>query len=391
MARNVSSLPSDMPSLISDSDTSDSDDDAPSVNHRGRPPMAPPRNPVAPARSSAARPVPRSDGPVHVSSMPSPATRDAHSNPTTSTKEKIAPVSQKQNPPASTLFTDSTRSPTSTHAGISHLTPAFRHGSCVRAIRLQTRGDLNGCPGYVCGEQDETTQRWPVTVIKGLEQGVEIVKLRDTNMAILNDLDGMDPGDIAAIPKDPLSRDRRWHLAALHLIGKKIYCSFRPKIQDFVVGFDMRVGIQKALEGNEMCVRSGISLIFEQFDEIAFGGDDLEEVFSMYFKVLPAALKDLPWNGHKFSPVQPPVSDFRSVPLSLDVFCSPTLSMKRAESHSKHLIFSSAGLQTHVDVSEPVLLHRGQPCLEATLKLVNTAFKEVTSKSPTYNVSLIYR
>jgi hypothetical protein len=300
-----------------------------------------------------------------------------------STKEKIAPVSQKQNPPASTAST-ATIPP-------SHRTPAFRHGSCVRAIGLQSRADLNGCPGYVCGEQDESTQRWPVTVIKGLEQGVEIVKLRGTNMTILNDLDAMNPGDIAAIPEDPVSRDRRWHLAALHLIGRKFYCSFRPKSQDFVVGFDMRVGIHKALEGNEMCVRSGISLIFEQFDEIAFGGDDLEEVFSMYFKVLPAALKDLPWNGHKFSPMQPLVSDFRSVPLSQDIFCSPNLSMKRAESHSKPLIFSSAGLQTHVDASEPVLLHRGQPCLEATLKLVTTTFKEVMSKSPTYNVSLIYR
>ena len=111
----------------------------------------------------------------------------------------------------------------------------------------------------------------------------------------------------------------------------------------------------------------------------------------MYFKVLPAALKDLPWNGHKFSPVQPLVSDFRSVPLSQDIFCSPNLSMKRAESHSKPLIFSSAGLQTHFDVSKSVFLHRGQPCLEATLKLVTTTFKEVMSKSPTYNVSLIYR
>jgi hypothetical protein len=321
--------------------------------------------------------------------MPSPAnsSRDAHSNPTTSTKEKIAPLSQKQIPPVSTA-SSATIPP-------SPRTPAFRHGSCVRAIGLQSRGDLNGCPGYVCGEQDESTQRWPVKVIKG----AEIVKLREADMTILNDLDAMDPGDIAAIPEDPVSRDRRWHLAALHLIGKKFYCSFRPKIQDFVIGFDMRAGILKALEGNEICVRCGISLIFEQFDEIAFGGDDLEEVFSMYFKVLPAALKDLPWNGHKFSPVQPPVSDFRSVPLSQDIFCSPNLSMKRAEIRSKPLglgvfsalIFSSAGLQTHFDVSKSVFLHRGQPCLEATLKLVTTISKENMSKNPTFNVSLMYR
>ncbi len=384
MARNVSSLPSDMPSLISDSDTSDSDNDSSSVNQRGRPIMVP-RNPVPPARSSATpatRPAARPDPSVPVSSMPSPAnsSRDAHSNPTTSAKDSQRVPSA---PPVGAA--------SSVTIPPSHQAPAFRHGSCVRAIGLQSRDDLNGCPGYVCGELDKSTQRWPVTVIKGLELGVEIVKLRGANMTILNDVDAWVPGDIAAIPQNPVSKDRRWHLASLHLIGRKFYCSFRPKIQDFVFGFDMRAGIQQALEGNEACIRSGVSLIFEQFGEIAFGGDDLEAVFSMYFKVLPTALKDLPWNGHKFSSVQPHVSDFRSVPLSQDVFCSPILSMKHSETHSKPVIFSNSGLQTHINLSDPVLLQRGQPCIEAILKLVATISKEVMSKNPTYNVSLMYR
>jgi hypothetical protein len=182
-------------------------------------------------------------------------------------------------------------------------------------------------------------------------------------MAIINDLDACDPGHTAEIPPDlrgtnatdPRSlamkiRDhqRRWHRAALHLIGHKFYCSLRPQSQNFSEGFDYRTGIHKALEKNDVCRKSGLPLIFLNIGEIAFGCDDLEEVFRMFFNVLPAVLKDLPWKDHKFLFTQPHISDFRSIPASFDVFGSSNLLLMRSDSQTNAFRFNSKGVQPHV-------------------------------------------
>jgi hypothetical protein len=246
---------------------------------------------------------------------------------------------------------------------------AFRLGTCVRVIGLQQRADLNECPGYVCGEMKKDCERWPVEVIKGLKRDFETVMLRGVNMTVLGNLDAFDPGSSATGPqelvlKDPASSEvhvrsqiraqqHPWHRAALHLIGHKFYCSVRPKIEDFIIGFDMRVGIQIALASNEACVHYGLPLIFEHFGEIAFGADDPEDLFTMYFQVLPAALRNLPWNCHKFS-IDPPVSDFKSVPLSCDTFCSTNLVMVLSQPQSpSSIIFHRRGFEIAASSPSP--------------------------------------
>jgi hypothetical protein len=169
MARNVASVPSDMPELNSDSDTSDSDDDAP--NQRWQPQQS--RNFVPPARSPfPARPAARTDGPAvrsnsnPVNSVPNsiPAVR----NPMNSVPNGSAPVSQQQ--------TSHVPIPSSAPTLQSSKASAFCHGNCVRITGLQSRPDLNGCPGYVSDEMDTSSGRWPVIVVKGPGRGVETVK-----------------------------------------------------------------------------------------------------------------------------------------------------------------------------------------------------------------------
>ena len=329
----------------------------------------------------------------------------------------------------------------STAATSSQQASAFRLGTCVRVIGLQQRADLNECPGYVCGEMEKDCERWPVEVIKGLNRDFETVMLRGVNMTVLGNLDACDPGVSATGPqelvlKDPASSEvhvrsqiraqqHPWHRAALHLIGHKFYCSVRPKIEDFIIGFDMRVGIQIALANNEACVQYGLPLIFEHFGEIAFGADDPEDLFSMYFQVLPAALRNLPWNCHKFS-IDPPVSDFKSVPLSCDTFCSTDLLvmvLSQPQSPSS-IIFNRRGFEIAASSPSPQIgqapeaeaaaenpharlrsrfremeqqrqlrqqqQQQKRPSPEGIACLMSNIRREIQSKSPTMN-QLLYR
>jgi hypothetical protein len=100
-------------------------------------------------------------------------------------------------------------------------------------------------------------------------------------------------------------------------------------------------------------VQYGLPLIFEHFGEIAFGADDPEDLFAMYFQVLPAALRNLPWNCHKFS-IDPPVSDFKSVPLSCDTFCSTNLVMVLSQPQSpSSIIFNRRGFEIGASSPSP--------------------------------------
>ena len=333
----------------------------------------------------------------------------------------------------------------STAATSSQQASAFRLGTCVRVIGLQQRADLNECPGYVYGEMEKDCERWPVEVIKGLNRDFETVMLRGVNMTVLGNLDACYSGSSATGPqelvlKDPATSEvhvrsqiraqqHPWHRAALHLIGHKFYCSVRPKIEDFIIGFDMRVGIQNALANNEACVQYGLPLIFEHFGQIAFGADDPEDLFAMYFQVLPAALSNLPWNCHKFS-IDPPVSDFKSVPLSCDTFCSTNLVMVLSQPQSpSSIIFNRRGFETAASSPSPQIgraaeteaaaeppdvrrrsrirewqqqhqprqqeqlqLHQQQkrPSPEGIACLMSNIRREIQSKSPTMN-QLLYR
>jgi hypothetical protein len=403
MARNAASVPSDMPELNSDSDTSDSDEDAP--NQRWQPP--PSRNSGRAAAFSAARPAARSDGPAvrnPANSMPNPNSSEREAQPGAiprGGKGNVAPVSQQQN--------SHVPIPSSAPTSQSSNSSAFCHGNCVRITGLQSRADLNGCPGYVSDEMDKSSGRWPVIVVKGAGRDVETVKLRGVNMAIIKDLDACDPGHTAEIPTelretnaaDPQilakkirDHKRRWHRAALHLIGHKFYCSLRPQSQNFAEGFNFRAGIQKALETNDVSRKYGLPLIFLNFGEIAFGCDDLEEVFRMYFNVLPAALRDLPWKDHKFSFKQPPVSDFKSIPVSFDVFGSSNLLLMRSDSQTNAFRFNSQGLQPHVPQRVTESNHQDlceQPSGEALERLSQTIREEFKSEQRTLYSGLCYR
>jgi hypothetical protein len=150
--------------------------------------------------------------------------------------------------------------------------------------------------------------------------------------------------------------------AALHLMGHKFYCSFRPVSENFKVGFEMNVEIQKALEADKRCVKAGIPLIFQHFGEIAFGSDDLKDAFTLFFKTIPAILKDLPWNsGHKFSQA-PNVCDFRSAPLSNEIgtFCAPSLTFPRSGSNASMPMFGIFGWR-----ASPRATAIDYPCSEA--------------------------
>ena len=409
MARNVTSLPPDMPALNSDSDSSDSDEDAPPQQRWA------PRNNIPPTRTTAiaAQPAARPDGPaannrIGSTSGPRSASDADRAASARSGLSSSVPLQQQRNSHVPT------RAPPAPAPGPqSSAAAAFSHGNCVRIIGLQARSDLNGCPGYVCGEMEKSSERWPVTVIKGPGRDVEVVKLRGGNMAIINVLDSCDPGDKAEIPPELVSRDttavnsqrlaqirehhRRWHRAALHLIGHKFYCSLRPSKSNFPEGFNFRAGIQKALEENDACVKSGIPLIFLNLGEIAFGCDDLKELFHMYFKVLPAALKDLPWKNHKFSFKQPPVADFRSVPpVSFDVFGSSSLIIMRSESHSNAVVFGSKETQPHVYVPQIATDSSPQdrleePSREAIKILCYAIDEEFKSEQKTLLSGLCYR
>jgi hypothetical protein len=388
---------SGMPGLKSDSDTSsdssDCYDDDRSNNDRNRRSRPPPRN-AAPATAPAA--TARVPGRPNVPlSRPQPA-----------------PVSQQRIPVASTKSAAaSAPSPSSQQA------PPFRHGKCIRVTGLQQRADLNGCPGLVIGEMDSLSERWPVEVIKGAGREFELIKLRGSNMTDIGNLGALDPADSTTDPQNIVLKDsnkatsdahvrsqlraqpRAWHRAALHLIGHKLYCSVRPKVQDFVIGFDMRAGILKALENNDACVQHGLPLIFEHFGEIAFGADDPQHLFSMYFRVLPEALRNLPWFSkcHKFS-VDPAVSDFKSVPLSWDTFCSSVLLVKRSDPQSQAsslqsapLIFNRAGFEEASSTS--LQISRAHcPSPEGIACLTSSIRREIQSKSPTLShLGLLYR
>ncbi len=375
---------SDMPGLKSDSDTSDSDDDFSNANQR--------RPMVVPARASASaihppsRPIASvARHPVGSTPQPARSSTDAHTIPSRST----------------------TSTPTTTTTRTSYDPPpsAFRIGNCVRVIGLQQRADLNGCPGFVSDEMEKVSERWAVEIVKGLD--VETVKLRRANMTILNNLDSFDPGDLAVTPQELVSinsatsdvhvrsqiraQERPWHRAALRLIGHKFYCGVRLHSQNFIIGFDMRVGIQQALQKNDRCVKAGLPLIFEHFGEIAFGADHPQELFAMYFQVLPEALKHLPWNCHKFSMDDSFVSDFRNVPLNCDTFCSSKLVMMRLESRSQQiipLIFDQAGFQ----IAAAAPSARSRPCPEGLACLMSNLRREMQNKAPTSNLfGLMYR
>jgi hypothetical protein len=315
---------------------------------------------------------------------------------------------------------------------------AFRLGIYVRVIGLRQRTDMNGCPGYVCGEMEKDCERWPVEVMKGPNRVFETVMLRGVNMTVLGNLDDFDPGSPATcaqelVLKDPATSEvdvrsqiraqrHPWHRAALHLIGHKFYCSVRPKIEHFIIGFDMRVGVKNALANNDACVQSGLPLIFDHFGEIAFGADEPEDLFTMYFQVLPAALRNLPWNCHKFS-IDPPVSDFKSVPLSCDTFCSTNLVMVLSQPQSPlSIIFNRRGFEIAASSPSPqidrapeaeaaaqppdIRLHcrirewqqqhlqlqqqQKRPSPEGIACLMSNIRGEIQSKSPTMN-QLLYR
>jgi len=175
--------------------------------------------------------------------------------------------------------------------------------------------------------------------------------------------------------------------AALHLMGHKFYCSFRPVSENFKIGFAMNVGIQKALEADDSCVKAGLPLIFRQFGEIAFGNDNLEDVFSFFFKTIPAALKELPWNDHKFSREQLVVSDFRSAPPSSEIgsFCVSTLVIPQTGHFAS---FDKFGCQLHEAASVPV---SREPCPEALKSLTHLFRREVQRERPAINIGLVYR
>jgi hypothetical protein len=415
MARNAVRDPS-MPALKSDSDTSDSEEELPPQRqqpHRAFPPSRMP----APASASASRLAPRSDHPslrppLNSNLNPAGPMRDTHATSSESAQGSTAPVSQQRispNPPPSPAPIP----PMSSTSG-------FSRGNCVRVVGLQRRADLNGCPGYVCGEMEKASERWEVRVIKGPRQGSEPVKLRSYNMTIIHDLDAFDPGYTGGIPPEIASKGqaaiqdhkRRWHRAALHLIGRKFYCSLRPLEHQFADGFDMD-RIQKALEDNSECVKSGIPLIYQEFRQIAFASDDLEDLFTLYFRVLPEALKGLPWKGHKFSVLQPSVLDFRSAPLSnyfedplsphvfkshlrsIDVFGSSSLVMMLQIQYTNPAIFSSSGIAKYQHVSHPNAIHLQpldeQPCRDTIELLTKLIYDEFRGQSPAYDIRLIYR
>ena len=378
-----------MPALNSDSDTSDSEEELPRQRWKSRSAFPPPRTTASAAAS-------RPNGP---SVRPAQAAQPSN-----------APVPQQR----STQVPPSPPAPSPAMSRVS----AFCHGNCVRVMGLQSRVDLNGCPGYVCGDMEKASERWPVTVIKGLRKGVEIVKLRSVNMSIMNDIDSFDPGKEAVVPPEIVSRKqaavrdhkRRWHRAALHLIGKKFYCSLRPHIHQFADGFDMG-RIQEALEDNEACVQSGIPLVYEQFRQIAFASDNLQELFDMYFQVLPMVLKDLPWMYQKFSVEDCTLSEFASLsfcqmvedphsrrliqldPRSLDIFGSLGVCINQPNP----AFFSSTGITKVTSDLLPVhnAIHPQypieRPCGDAVELLSKTIRNQLKGDYPESNIRVIYR
>jgi hypothetical protein len=90
-------------------------------------------------------------------------------------------------------------------------------------------------------------------------------------MTTLGNLNAVDLGGLATGPQALVFQDHAtsevhvrshiraqhcpWHCAALHLMGYKFYCRVLPTILDFIIGFDMRVGIQTAL-ANQIHVTS---------------------------------------------------------------------------------------------------------------------------------------
>jgi hypothetical protein len=396
---------SGMPGLKSDSDTSDSDDDVPNIpSYINQSRHPPPRNGAAATAPAAA---------ARASSRPNV--------PPSNSRPQPAPVSQQRIPvETNNVFTTKSTAasvPPSSSQRPAVNAPPFRHGNCIRVTGLQQRADLNGCPGLVIGEMDSVSERWPVEVIKGPGREFVPFKLRASNMTPIGNLGALDPADSTTDPQNIVLKDsnkatsdvqvrsqmraqpRAWHRAALHLIGHKFYCSVRPKIQDFVIGFDMRLEIQKALENNDACVQYGLPLIFEHFGEIAFGADDPQHLFTMYFRVLPEALRNLPWFSkcHKFS-IDSAVSDFKSVPLSWDTFCSSMLIMKRSDPQSQTsplqsapLIFNKTGFQ-EASSSSLQISRAHHPSPEGIACLTSNIRREIQSKAPTMNhVGLLYR